>query len=64
MYIIIVDTRADWGHLTIINEADQSYPKLFPDFHSAEEWFLNSRLNVFPVRFLDLDRDYDYEEDK
>lgn len=61
MYIIIVDTRADWGHLTVINEADQYYPKEFPDFHSAEEWFKNSRLNVFPVRFLDLDGSDDDE---
>ncbi len=59
MYIIIVDTRADWGHLTIINEADKSYPKEFPNFKSAEEWFLSSRLSVFPVIYMDLDGDED-----
>ena len=52
MYIIIVDTREDWGHLTIINDEDKDYPKEFHDFNSAEEWFLNSNLSVFPVRFL------------
>lgn len=55
MYIIIVDTREDWGHLTVINEADQDYPKQFPTFESAEEWFRSSRLIVFPVLYVNLD---------
>lgn len=59
MYIIIVDTKAEWGHLTVIHEESHEYPKEFPDFHSAEEWFKNSRLSVFPARFIDWDGNED-----
>lgn len=57
MYIIIVDTKEDWGHLTIIHENGQEYPKEFPDFSSAEEFFKNSKLSVFPVRFIEWEDD-------
>jgi len=55
MYIIIVNTKEDWGYYTVINN-DQGYPIDFPDYYSAEQYYINTSFaNHFSVRYVNME---------
>jgi len=55
MYIVIVDTKEDWGHYTILTDEFGTVED-FPDYESSEKRFLESRLaDYFSVRYVNMD---------
>ncbi len=55
MYIIIVDTKEDWGHYTLITN-DDGYPMEFFDYETAELWFMRSHFeSYFSVKYVNMD---------